>query len=94
MASSARSDRLEARVTSDQKALLRRAAAIRGQSVTDFVVSTAQAEAEAVVRGHDVITLTAGEAERFVELILHPGKAGSALTRAVRRYKNSPLAGG
>jgi uncharacterized protein (DUF1778 family) len=81
-------------VTSDQKAILRRAAAIRGQSVTDFVVSTAQAEAESVVREHDVITLTAGEAERFVELILNPGKPGSALTRAVRRYKNSPLARG
>lgn len=80
-------------MTSDQKALLRRAAAIRGQSVTDFVVSTAQAEAEAVVREHDVLTLTAGEAERFVELILHPGKPGSAFTRAVQRYRKSPLGG-
>jgi Protein of unknown function (DUF1778) len=40
--SRARSQRLEARLSADQKALIEQAAALQGRSVTDFVLASAQ----------------------------------------------------
>jgi len=40
-----RSERVEARFTPEQKRLLERAAALEGPSLTDFVLSSAQAAA-------------------------------------------------
>ena len=37
-----KADRLEARVTPEQKQLIVRAAALRGSSVTEFIVASAQ----------------------------------------------------
>ena len=56
-----RLERLEARVTRRQKALLKRAATIRGRSLTDFVVSAAEEAAERVIRSEFVISLGAEE---------------------------------
>ena len=58
-------ERLEARLTSKQKLLLQRAADIKGRSLTDFVISSAQAAAEETIRTHDVIELTARDAALF-----------------------------
>jgi uncharacterized protein (DUF1778 family) len=45
-----RGERLEARVSAEQKALMERAAALEGRSLTDFVVGSAQAAAAATIR--------------------------------------------
>ena len=37
-----RSERLEARMTAEQKSLIERAAALQGRSVTDFVLTSVQ----------------------------------------------------
>ncbi len=37
-----RTQRLEARVTAEQKALIERAAALQGRTVTDFVLTSVQ----------------------------------------------------
>jgi uncharacterized protein (DUF1778 family) len=63
-------ERLEARVTSRQKALLRRAAAIRGRSLTDLVVSAAEEAAEQVIRSEFVISLGAKDSATFVSALL------------------------
>lgn len=45
-----RRERLEARISPEQKALLERAAALEGRSLTDFVVASAQAAAHETIR--------------------------------------------
>ncbi len=69
-----RSSRLVARVTSDDKALLERAAALEGCSVAVFVVSHVRAAAEEIVRRHDTVRLNQAESRRFVEAVLAPVK--------------------
>ena len=67
-----KSDRLVARLTPEDKALLERAAGMEGRSVAAFVVSHVRAAAEKVVRENEVIRLTAKESRRFVAALLAP----------------------
>ena len=54
---SARISRLEARVTPDQKLLFERAANLRGRSLTDFLVDSAQNAAIETIKNFTVIQL-------------------------------------
>lgn len=87
MALEARNKRLEARVTPAQKALIERAAALSGRTVTDFVVSSAQTAAEETIRTHEILALTARESAAFVEALLNPPAPGENLRAAAQRYK-------
>lgn len=84
----ARSTRLETRVTPETKALLQRAAAIRGRSLSDFVVSSAQEAAERAIREHDVITLSVRDSHRFAELMLNPPEPNEQLRAALQIYRS------
>lgn len=79
--------RFNARLTDEQKALFERAAALYGQSVSQFVLSSAQKVAEQAIREHEVITLSARDSRAVMEALLHPEPAGPALRRAAERYK-------
>ena len=79
-------ERLEARITSRQKALLKRAAELRGRSLTDFVVSAAEEEAERVLRSEYVITLGAEESAAFAAALLSPPAPNQTLRAAAKRY--------
>lgn len=79
--------RLEARITSEQKALFQRAADLSGRSLTDFIVGTLQEAAEATIREHQVITLSARDSAAFAEAVLHPPAPGETLRAAVERYR-------
>lgn len=82
-----KTERLEARLSSVQKALLQRAADLQGRSLSDFVVSSVQRAAEAVIREHQVIALTAQEGQRFVEAVLNPPRPNDRLRAATERYR-------
>jgi uncharacterized protein (DUF1778 family) len=81
-----RPERLEARLTQRQKALLQRAAAIRGRSLTDFVVSAAEEAAERVIRSEFVISLGAEDSAAFAAALLSPASPNRALRAAAARY--------
>ena len=80
-------ERLEARVSPEQKALIQRAAALTGRSLTDFVVSSAQAAAEETIRTHEVIRLSARDTEILIEALLNPPEPNEALREAARRHR-------
>ena len=80
-------DRLEARVSLDQKRLFQRAAALRGQTLSDYVVSTVQRDAEETVREHEILTLSARDSHIFVETLLNPAGPNDALRAAFEDYK-------
>jgi len=88
-ASSSKQDRLEARITPEQKELLQQAAAIEGTSLTDFVVRSAQRAAEQTIRDHVTIALTARESQAFVEALLEPPAPNAALRAAAEQYRQA-----
>ncbi|OGQ78416.1 MAG: hypothetical protein A3F90_04705 [Deltaproteobacteria bacterium RIFCSPLOWO2_12_FULL_60_19] len=85
----AKKERLETRITADQKAFLLRAAAITGRTMTDFVVSSAYEVAVRTVHEHEVMTLSARDREAFVATLLKPEAPSSRLRKAARRYAGS-----
>ncbi len=79
--------RFNARLTDEQKQLFERAAAFSGQSISQFVLSSAQRAAEQAIREHEVITLSARDSRAVMESLLHPIPAGSRLRQAAEHYK-------
>jgi uncharacterized protein (DUF1778 family) len=86
-AQSARTARLEARITAEQKDLLSRAAALQGRSLSDFVVTSAYEIAARTVREHEAVMLSARDRELFVTALLRPPAPGARLRKAARRYR-------
>ncbi len=84
-------ERLEARVSAEQKEVLQRAAALHGQSLSDFVISRAFQAAQEAIREHDIITLTARDSQLFVETLLNPPAPGAKLRAAAARYSREIL---
>jgi len=82
-----RGERLEARITADQKALIQRAAELEGRSVTDYVVSRVQDAAKRAVEAHDVIVLSAAESRAFVDALFQPPSVNERLRDSVRRHR-------
>jgi len=79
--------RLEARVPKQQKALFERAAELRGQTLTDFLIDSLQDAAVKTIEEHTLIRLTLEEQERFVAALMNPPAPNAALTKAARRYR-------
>lgn len=83
----AKRERLEARVTPAQKALIQRAADLSGRSLTEFVVNSLQTAAEETIREHEVIKLSPEDSILFVEALLNPGEPSENLRAAFREYR-------
>ena len=85
-----RSDRVVARITPDDKALLERAATLHGGSLASFIVFHARMAAQEVIRRHETIRLNAIESERFVKgLLTPPGKAPARFAKAMELYRKT-----
>ena len=80
-------ERLEARVTPDQKRLIERAAELRGTTVTDFVVASAQQAAAETIRDFESVKLRHEAREVFVQALLNPAPPNAAAKAAAERYK-------
>jgi uncharacterized protein (DUF1778 family) len=79
--------RLEARITPDLQALLKRAAELEGRSVSDFVITAAQEAAERRVEQAQVIRLSLEDQRAFVDAILNPPEPTPGLRRAFRLHR-------
>ena len=79
--------RLEARVSADVHALLKRAAEIEGRSLSDFVVTAARQAAEKTVVEADVINLSYADQLRFAQALIDPPPLAPAMERAIDRYQ-------
>lgn len=85
--SSEKRERLEARITPEQKELFQRAASLTGRSLSDFVVSSLQAAAAETIRSHQVLELTARDTKAFAAAILNPPEPGAPLRAGVSRFR-------
>lgn len=80
--------RLEARITPDLHAMLKRAAELEGRTLTDFVVAAVQAAAKQTIEQAEVVRLSMADQASFAQALLSPPPEAPALKRAfVRRGK-------
>ncbi len=84
---SSRTQRIEARITPEAQAVVKRAAEIQGRSVSDFVVAAAQEAANRTIEETQIIRLSVEDQRAFAEAILNPPKPTPALRRAFRRHR-------
>ncbi len=82
-----RTARLEARITREALAVVRRAAEIQGRSVSDFVVAAAQEAAQKTVSEIEIIRLSREGQEKFAGLLLKPYGPTRALKKAFVRHR-------
>lgn len=80
-------ERLEARVSPAQKRLLERAANLRGTSLTDFVLTSAQEAATKTIKDFEILTLCDEAREVFIKALMNPPAPNERLRRAADRYK-------
>ena len=85
----ARAQRLETRVTAEQKALIERAAALQGRTVADFVLTSVQNAARRVIEAQQQIELSVRDSEAFVDALLNPQPVSDRLNDTVRRYRDA-----
>ena len=86
-----KSERIETRVTKEQKDLLAYAASLEGRNMTDFIVESAQAAALRTIEERAMIRLSAEHQRRFAEAILEPAEPVEALKEAFAEYRKSCL---
>ena len=82
-----RAERLETRVTAEQKSLIERAAALQGRTVTDFVLTSVQDAARRAIEEHNRLILSVRDSEAFVDALLNPKPVNDHLRETVRRYR-------
>jgi uncharacterized protein (DUF1778 family) len=87
MEKESKKERLEARLTPEQKKHIEHAARIKGTSVSDFVVLSADDAAVRTIREQEVLTLSERAREVFANALLHPPVPGARLSAAAKRYK-------
>ena len=83
---SSKTERLEVRVEPAHKQLIERAAALTGQVVSQFVVSSALKGAEEVLRQTEWTVLAARDREAFLEIIDSDEQPTSSLIHAFERH--------
>lgn len=85
-----KSERLVARVSPQDKALLERAASLEGRSLASFAVEHLLAYARGVIEDREVIRLNEEQTRRFVEtLIAPPRKPTPQFLEALRDYREN-----
>ncbi|MCJ2135714.1 DUF1778 domain-containing protein [Methylobacterium sp. J-026] len=82
-----RAERLETRVTAEQKALITHAAALEGRSVTDFVLTSLQDAAKRAIAEHAMIELSVRDSRAFVEALVEPREPGRRMRERVATFR-------
>ena len=81
-------ERLVARVSAEDKAIISQAAAIAGQSVGSFILSEARKAAVQTLETRQRIVLNAAQSRRLVEALLAPPRPPTPrMIAAMRAYK-------
>jgi uncharacterized protein (DUF1778 family) len=84
---SRRKARFEARVPVHMKRQWERAAALTGATLSDFVIRSAQTEAEKTIEKYEVLVLNEKASRAFFELMMNPPPPNARLLAAARRHK-------
>lgn len=80
--------RLEARISTELHAQLKRAAELQGRTMTDFVIAAVQQAAQHAIHESTVIQLSVRDQELFAQALLAPARPTPALKRAFKRQRD------
>ena len=80
-------ERLEARISSDKKRLLKNAAELSGRTLTDFVVHSAYEAAVRVIQEYQQLHLSTNDRDIFIQALLNPPAPSANLLKAAKKYK-------
>lgn len=83
------SERLEARISIEEKSFLKHAADLVGRSLTDFVVSSAYEAAIRVIKEHEQIKLSIKDRDTFINALQNAPAPSRALVAAAKKYKKN-----
>ena len=86
-ATAKRTERLDARVTKEEKRVVETAASLRGISVTDLMRTAITDAANKIIRENETLTLSERERQAFVQALMNPPRPNDAAIAAVRRYR-------
>lgn len=79
--------RMHFRLDPKIKARVARAAAITGQGLTDFAVSTLSEKADQILARHDTVLLTSDEYSFFLSALAEDRKPSKRSRAAAKRYR-------
>lgn len=82
-----RTSRLEARISPELHALLKRAAELEDRTLSDFVVSAAQEAARRAIESAGLVSLSRADQESFARALIEPRPMVPALKRAFERRR-------
>ncbi len=82
-----RSARLEARITTEALATVRRAAELEGRSVSEFVVAAAREAAQRTIEQTHILRLSLADQARVADALAAPTSPRAALKRAFDAHR-------
>lgn len=80
-------ERIDARMTRDEKRTIETAARLKGTTVTEFVLSSAKEAAARAIRENEVLVLGEQDRKVFVEALLNPPKPTQYALEAVKNWR-------
>jgi uncharacterized protein (DUF1778 family) len=83
----AETGRIELRIKPEEKTLLTRAAALRHEDLTGFILRTVLPTAEKIVEQSERIELSERDSLRVLELLENPPKPNAKLRAAAKRHR-------
>jgi uncharacterized protein (DUF1778 family) len=81
-------ERIEARLNPEQKRRIEYAADLKGTSISDFLVSSAEEAAGRTIEQHEAWNLADRDRETFVNALLRPPAPTRRMKAALQRYKS------
>ena len=82
--------RFDARIPETQKALFEKAAVLAGyRTLTDFLISSAQEKANAILEQHSTILTSLKDKEIFFNSVVNPPKPNEDLKKAFKNYQQA-----
>ena len=82
-----RSTRIEARISPEALAIVRRAAELQGRSLSDFVVLAAQEAAQRAIEEAQILRLALDDQQALAAALLNPPAPNAALRRAAAAHR-------
>lgn len=80
--------RIDLRLTDDDKSMIEEAAAMTNQTITQFMVSSASERAAEVIEQHRRLVLNEASWDRVMQAISNPPAPNERLKRAAKRLQN------
>ena len=80
--------RIDLRLTDDDKNMIEEAAAMTNQTITQFMVSSASKRAAEVIEQHRRLVLNEASWDRVIDAISNPPAPNDRLKRAAKRLQN------